>query len=75
MAEPTISNRFLLKFNSNIGRVARFSIPRACVDVDAATASAAMDAIIANGAVVTDNGIPSGIYGAKLITTERRTLV
>jgi hypothetical protein len=75
MAETTVTNRFLLKFNSGIGRVVSFSIPRACMDMTSAEAQASMQAIIGNGVVFTGAGIPASIKTAKRITTERRPIV
>ena len=73
-AAPT--SRFVLKFDSNIGRVVRLSIPRALPSRSAAATTEAMEAIIETGAVlVTNSGIPRGINGAKVVTTERRTIV
>lgn len=74
MADAT--NRFVLKFHSDIGKVVRISIPRARTNKTTGSATASMQAIIANGAVaVAGRGIPAAIKGAKLITTERITLI
>jgi hypothetical protein len=69
----TVTNRFVLRFNSNIGRTVRISIPRANLNKPAADAQASMQAIIANGAVVTaNNGIPVSIKSAETVSTARR---
>jgi hypothetical protein len=71
-----VSNRFVLKFNSNIGKVVQISIPRADMGKTTADAQASMNAIIANGAVVTaKNGVPTGIKGANIVTTSRTSIV
>jgi hypothetical protein len=73
MAEPT--NRFVLKFNTSTGRVARIAIPRARMDKNATAVEETMQRIISNGSVLSTNGSPQSINGAKVITTERRRLV
>lgn len=76
MANTNVSNRFVLLFNSNIGRSVRISIPRAYMDKDAAAVEANMDAIIANGAVLSgSSGAPASIKAAKTVATERRVIV
>jgi hypothetical protein len=76
MNNNDVTNRFVLKFNSNIGRVVRISIPRACTEKIAANAQASMEAIIENGAVAQYNrGTPTSIKTAQLVTTERRTVI
>jgi hypothetical protein len=72
----TTTNSFVLKFNSNIGRVIQITIPRALTNKSPATTEASMQAIIANGAVsVANRGVPASIYAANVITTERRPAV
>ncbi|MCL2197645.1 MAG: DUF2922 domain-containing protein [Defluviitaleaceae bacterium] len=70
------THRFVLIFNTDIGRRLRISIPRACMDKDAANAQVSMEAIIANGAVLSaSSGIPKTIKTAKTVTTQRRVIV
>jgi uncharacterized protein YccT (UPF0319 family) len=74
MSEPT--NRFVLKFNSDIGRIVRLSIPRARTNKDATQTAASMQALIDGGVVATANrGNPASINGAKIVSTTRRTVV
>ena len=74
--ENVVKYRFVLKFNSDIGRVVRLSIPRACVDKTAAEVETYMDAIIDAGVVsVTERGIPESIKSAKRVRTEREVIV
>ena len=71
-----VTNRFVLRFNSNIsGRIVQLTIPRADVNMSAADAQDAMDAIIANGAVLlTKQGKPASVKDVTLVTTERTTV-
>lgn len=71
-----ITNRFVLKFNSNIDRVVRFTVPRACVDKNAAEVQASMQAIIENGAVFIPNrGIPQSVKRAQRVETKREVII
>jgi hypothetical protein len=72
----TTSTRFLLTFNSNLGRIIQFSIPRALSGKTVENTEAAMNAIIANGAVaVANKGVPASIEAAKIISTERKVVI
>jgi len=69
----TTTNRFVLNFNSDIGRVIRIGIPRACTDKTAAETQANMEAIIANGIIIASNrGTPASIKNASRVETTRR---
>jgi hypothetical protein len=67
----TNNNRVILSFNSQLGEVVRFSIPRANMNKTAPAALAAMNAMIATEAIITTNGVPTSIHGAQLINTQR----
>jgi len=69
------SNRVVLTFNSNQGEIARLTIPRARMDKTADEARATMEAIISGGAVITGNGRPVSVHGARIITTQRNQIV
>ncbi|MCL2839515.1 MAG: DUF2922 domain-containing protein [Defluviitaleaceae bacterium] len=71
----TINNRAVLKFRSNIGEIVRFTIPRACVDKDGVSAQASMEAMISGGALVIGSAIPTAIYGAQIVKTERTQVI
>jgi len=71
----TNTNRAVLTFHSQLGEIVRFSIPRARMDKTADSARASMEAIIEGGAVVTGNGTPTAVHGAKLINTIRTQIV
>ena len=73
--ETTASNRALLSFHSNLNEVVRFSIPRACLNTNSDAAQAAMQAMIEGGAIISGNGIPTRIHGAKLINTVRTPII
>ena len=67
-----ITNRFVLKFNSNLGKVLRISIPRACRNKTNDAIQVYMDSIIENGIVsITDKGTPTSIKAAQIVETER----
>ncbi|MCL1862884.1 MAG: DUF2922 domain-containing protein [Defluviitaleaceae bacterium] len=70
-----VSHRFVLLFYSDIGKSLRISIPRARMDKNAAEVQASMDAIIANGAVMSSRGELASVQSAKTVSTERRTVV
>lgn len=71
-----ISKRFVLKFNSSIGKVARFTIPRANISKAVDDVEAAMQAIIETGAVyVANRGELRSINGAKTIHTVREVIL
>jgi len=72
MAAPT--NRFILKFNTNTGRVARVSIPRADMTKTAAEVDASMRALAANGRLLINGKSLTTPSGAKTVTTERREI-
>jgi len=69
------TNRAVLKFRSNIGELARFTIPRARMDKTGDSAKASMEAMLDGGAVNVGGTIPATAYGATLITTERTRVV
>jgi len=70
-----ISNRAKLTFYTNANQVVRLSIPRARMDKTAAEARASMEALLANGAIVTRAGTPSVIRSADLVQTQRTIMV
>ena len=71
-----VTNSARLSFYSNLpGEIVRLSIPRARLTTTSQEAEEAMNAIIGNGAVVTNNGIPTSIHGAKIVTTGRIQIV
>ncbi|MCL1842862.1 MAG: DUF2922 family protein [Defluviitaleaceae bacterium] len=70
--EPVITHRFVIKFNSNLGKVLRIGIPRARMDKTASEIEESMTALIDNGMIVSANrGVAASINGAKTITTTR----
>ena len=71
----TIRNNAILTFNSNLGDVVRLSIPRADMNLTAARAQAAMEAMIATDRIITTAGLPRSIRGAELVSTARAALV
>jgi len=68
-------NRAVLSFDSNTGEVVRLTIPRANVETNGDQARAMMEAIISGGAVTTRNGVPTGVLGAQILSTNRVTIV
>lgn len=70
----TTSNRVLLAFESNLGEIIRFTIPRASLNTSAASAIAAMEAMIDTGAIATRHGFPTEPRGASIVSTQRTTL-
>ena len=73
--DTAVSNRAVLTFYSNLGEVVQISVPRARLDNTAAEAQAAMEAIIANGAVMTTSGVPATVRGAEILSTSRTPLI
>ncbi|MCL2218019.1 MAG: DUF2922 domain-containing protein [Defluviitaleaceae bacterium] len=71
----TVSNRAVVSFRSNLDEIVRFTIPRACLNKTSDSARASMEAMIAGGAIITGNGVPTAIHGAKLVTTERTPII
>ena len=74
--EPT--NRFVLKFHSDIARTIRINIPRARTDKTPAEVEASMRALINDGdgvVFVPNKGVLSEIKGAQLVETRRRVLI
>lgn len=73
MTEPT--RHFVLQFNTDVGRVASFRIPRAIADKPRDNVEASMNAIMDNEAVAVGNsGVLTNIRGAQLVTTTRRVV-
>jgi len=73
--DNTPTKRFVLKFNSSLGRTARLSIPRARADKTAAEVEATMTEIMNSGAVMfAGRGFPVSIKGAQLVETTRNIL-
>ncbi|MCL2456125.1 MAG: DUF2922 domain-containing protein [Defluviitaleaceae bacterium] len=71
-----MANRFILQFNSNLGKVIRISLPRACTVKNATEAQNSMNAIIANGMVsVSNKGTPASIKSVERVSTVRETLI
>ena len=71
----TTTNRAILTFYSNAGRVVRLSIPRADLGKTAEAARASMEAMLATEAIITGNGIPRTVRGAELVQTERTIMI
>ena len=71
----TESNRMLLTFDSDTGKVVSLSIPRADMNKTAATATTSMQGIIDTGIVVASGSRPTSIMGAELISTQRTNIV
>lgn len=69
MAQPV--KRFVLEFNTSLGRVGRISIPRARVKTDNQV-EIGMEALANVGALCFSGGTPIGIREANLVVTERR---
>lgn len=66
----TTTQRFVLRFTTDIGRILRLSIPRARAAKPPAEVESTMQAMLANGILaVTERGMASDIYGAELVTT------
>ena len=65
----------ILTFNSDVDTIIRLNIPRADMNLTAARAQAAMDAMIADGIVINNGGFPASIHGAEIVTTKRTSLV
>jgi len=72
----TTRNNAILIFNSNLGanEKVRLSIPRADMTLTSTRAQEGMDALIANGNIITSGGRPTSVRGAKLVTTTRSGL-
>ena len=70
-----VSNRAKLTFYTNANEVVRLSIPRARMDKTAEHARASMEALLANGTVLTNAGSPSTIRSAHLVQTLRTKMV
>ena len=71
----TISNRAIVKFNSDTGSTVRLSIPRANTDILDANAYDAMRTIILSGIVTTGDGMPYDVLSAEIISTKRQSLI
>jgi len=71
----TTTHSVVLRFHSNLGEVVRFSIPRAKLDKTPATAQSAMEAMIANGNIITSAGFPIAIKDAEIISTQRTLMI
>jgi uncharacterized protein YccT (UPF0319 family) len=69
------SNRAVLTFYTNAGNVVTLSIPRARMDKTADQARASMEALLDSNTIITSNGTPRTIRGAKLVQTIREILV
>jgi len=65
----------VLTFHSDRGEIVRLSIPRADATLTEARVRDAMEGMINTGIVLTTNGTPTSIHGAKLVTTTRAPLV
>jgi len=70
----TTANRAVLAFDSNLGEVIRFSIPRASLTTTPAVAETAMNAMIATGAIATRHGFPTEPRGASIVSVQRTNL-
>jgi hypothetical protein len=69
------NSRFVLLFNSSLGRTISLSVPRACNDKSATAAQASMEAIIATGAVASGGkGTPISVKNVKRVTTVHRDI-
>jgi len=72
----TPTQRFVLKFNTSLGRIGRINIPRACRNKTAAEVEASMNALATNGAVMFSGaGIPLSVNAAKIVETTRRIVI
>ena len=71
----TTRHNAILKFNSDTSEVVRLSVPRADYDLTPAQARTAMEGMIDLGIVTSSQGMPIGIKGAEIVTTERTTIV
>lgn len=71
----TVTNRFVLNFNSGTGRTVRIGIPRAYTEKTPANVESTMNEMISGGIIATRNGSPETISGADLVTIERRVIV
>lgn len=71
----TVTNRFILKFATNLGGVARISIPRADATKSASDMEDSMQALVDSGIMVTGQGLPVMVNGASLVTTTRTPIV
>jgi len=65
----------VLTFHSDRGEIVRLTIPRADAALTETRVRDAMEGMIASGIVLTSNGTPTGVHGAKLVTTTRSPLV
>jgi len=72
---PSVSRSAVLQFRSNTGGVVRFTIPRAREDKTAAQAQTAMQAMIANGRIITSAGVPTEIKAADIVRTVRTIII
>lgn len=72
----TISERFVLLFNSTMGRVIRISIPRACANKNATEVQAAMNAMVSGNtvSVAGKGGLSSPNKAKRVVTQSRRVL-
>ena len=70
-----ISNRAVISFLTEEGKVVRFSIPRARLTKTAIEAQESMARILDSGALCDNNGRPESAHGAKLISTTRTQIV
>lgn len=69
----TVRERFLLKFRTNLGRMAQFSIPRALNTKTTQQVLNVMTEMLDSGTLhVTGKGTPSEVKGAKFIITETK---
>jgi len=73
MANVTSRARF--EFDSSSGYPINMNVPRANPALTGEQAKAAMDEIIDSEAKLTANGRPIDVRSARLITTERRSLI
>jgi len=70
-----VSNRANITFYTNSGNVVRLSIPRACMTNTSGEARASMEALLENGTIITNKGVPRTIRSASLVQTERTIIV
>jgi len=61
----------VLNFNTSVNQMFRMVIPRANENATGAEVAAAMDAIVASGAVESSRGTPISRHSADLVTTHR----
>ncbi|MCL2708656.1 MAG: DUF2922 domain-containing protein [Defluviitaleaceae bacterium] len=59
---------FFLTFNSNLGETVSLTIPRADSEMTAPEVAQGMDALIATDIILTKNGKPVSIRGARRVT-------